>query len=161
MGKSRHFGILSIGILFGALFPFGLHTLLFKIFERILFLSDLNILFSSAIAAYTSVILTVILFIKTMNMLVISDLNQKIEIKKKIKIGVFVNLSLYFVWFLIPFIDNNLGIEYSSKIYRTYEILSTEFFWYEILINQLSSIICFSIIIGIMYQSVNTIGSEV
>jgi hypothetical protein len=94
-------------------------------------------------------------------MLVISDLNQKIEIKKKIKIGVFVNLSLYFVWFLIPFIDNNLGIEYSSKIYRTYEILSTEFFWYEILINQLSSIICFSIIIGIMYQSVNTIGSEV
>jgi hypothetical protein len=161
MRKDKLFGIISVGILFGVLFPLGLYTLMFKILERILFLTDLDILLSSAIAAYSSVVLAVVLFLKLMNYLINSELNEKKKIKSKMTAGVLANIGLYFFWFLIPFIDNNLGEEYQNKVFKSYELLSTEFVFYEILINQLSSIICFVILVGIMYNKLNTVANNV
>ncbi|WP_127141837.1 hypothetical protein [Flagellimonas marinaquae] len=161
MRKDKLFGIISVGILFGVLFPLGLHTLMFKILERIFFLTDLDILLSSAIAAYSSVVLAVVLFLKLMNYLINSELNEKRKIKSKMTAGVLANIGLYFFWFLIPFTDNNLGEEYQNKVFKSYELLSTEFVFYEILINQLSSIICFVILVGIMYNKLNTVANNV
>lgn len=160
MKKNKIYGLISIGILVGALFPQGLQNLIFKIFERILFNSNLDIFIASGISAFTGLIFTILIFKKLMDYFIDFDYSKNSEIKKALIIGILINLSFMLTWFFIPIIDSRLGESYRINLRNGYEILSSNFYISEFLINGLSSLICYILIVIIIFKKVNTVANN-
>lgn len=160
MKKNKIYGLISIGILVGALFPQGLQNLIFKIFERILFNSKLDIFIASGISALIGLILTIFIFEKLMNYFIDFDYSKNSEIKKALIIGLLINVSFMITWILIPIIDSWLGESYRINLRNGYEILSSNLYISEFLINGLSSLICYILIVIIIFMKVNTVANK-
>ncbi|PLX03796.1 MAG: hypothetical protein C0595_05690, partial [Marinilabiliales bacterium] len=157
MKKNKIYGLISIGIMIGVLFPQGLQNLILKIFERILFNSNLDIFIASGISALIGLILTILIFKKLMNYFTDFDYSKKSEIKKALIIGIFINISFLIIWFFIPIIDSRFGESYTNNLKIGYEILHSNIFLSEVLINGMSSLICYVLIIIIIFKKVNTV----
>ena len=158
MKKNKIYGLISIGILIGAIFPQGLQNLIFKIFERILFNTNIDTYLASGISAVIGIILTILIFRKLMNYFIGFDYTKRYELKKALIIGILINLSLMITWFFIPIIDSRLGESYQTNFRKGYEILSSNFM-YEFLISGMSSYICFILIVIIMFRRINTVAN--
>lgn len=157
MEKNKIYGLISIGILIGALFPQGLQNLLFKILERILFNTDLNVFAASGLSAIIGLVVTVLVFIRVMNYFMAFDYTQRSEIKKALVIGLLINVFSVLVWSLLPFMDSWLGSTYSENIIEGYYLLSKNTYMSEFWISGMSSFLCFISIVIIIFNKVNTV----
>jgi hypothetical protein len=161
MKQNRIYIIISLGILFGALFPIGIYTLIFKTLQRVLFNTSWNTFLASGMAAYVAVLFAVVSFIRIMNYLVRFDYSNLSEVKKIFWLGVLANVGIYLIWFLIPFIDGGLGVEYMTNLNRSYQLLNSNILWGTILIDQGSAWLCSVSIFYLIYRKINTVGNNV
>ncbi|MGB5463635.1 MAG: hypothetical protein WBM92_09740 [Aureibaculum sp.] len=161
MKQNKVYIIISLGILFGAFFPLGIYTLIFKILERVLFTIEWNTFLASGIAAYAAALFTVFSFSQIMDYLIQFDYSHLSEVKKVFWLGVLANVGLYLVWFLIPIIDGRLGADYMANLHRSYELLNSNVFLGSVLINQGSAFLCFISIVIIIYRKIISVGSTV
>ncbi len=157
MKQNKVYIIISLGILFGAFFPTGIYTLIFKTLERVLLSNDLNVFLASGIAAYTAVILAVLSFRPIMNYLVQFDYSKVTEIKRVFWLGVLANVGMYLIWFLIPLIDGGLGMDYIKNLNDSHKLLNSNILWGPVLINQGSAFLCFISIVYLIYRKINTV----
>ncbi|NPD44105.1 MULTISPECIES: hypothetical protein [unclassified Lentimicrobium] len=155
MDKNKTYIKISIGILFGALFPIGIYNLIFKLLERLLFYIDLNILFASGIASFVAAAVAVYIFSRTMNYLLQFDYSKAPQVKRLFFMGVGVNLAIQLIWFIIPIIDGRLGSEYDEKINQAYALLTTDHFLAHITINIGGELIAFLGMVYLIYRKIN------
>jgi len=161
MKKNNIYGLISIGIIVGAIFPQALQNLIFKIFERILFNSKIDTFIASGIAAIIGLIISIFIFEKFMNYLVNFDYSKNSELKKALVIGILIKLSFITIWFIIPFIDGWLGESYIQNLRKGYEILNSNIYISKILINGIIPLICYFFIVIIIFKKVNTVANTV
>ena len=156
MKQNKIYIIISLGILFGTLFPVGIYTLTFKTLQRVLFNTSWNTFLASGTAAYVAVLFAVVSFIQIMKFLVKFDYSNLSEIKKVFWLGVLANVGIYLIWFLIPIVDASLGAEYMTNLNRSYQLLNSNILWGPILIDQGSAWLCFLSIFYLIYRKLNT-----
>ncbi|WP_273274791.1 hypothetical protein [Maribacter polysiphoniae] len=156
MEKNKKFTIFSIGILFGAFFPYGIWNLVYKVLERVLFNTDFNTFLASGIAAYTGAIFTIFCFSRISDYLMQFDYSDIFEVKKAFWLGILANGGLFLIWFLIPLIDGLLGQGYMDNLNNAYQTLDSNFILGKITINQGSSFLCFFGIVVLIYKKINT-----
>ena len=160
MKQNKIYIIISLGILFGAFFPFGIYTLIFKTLERVLFNTGWNTFLASGVAAYVAAIFAVFSFSRIMNYLVKFDYSNISEVKKVFWLGVLANVGIYLIWFLIPLIDGRLGAEYMTNLNRSYQLLNSSILLGHVLINQGSELLCFLSIVYLIYRKINTVANN-
>lgn len=113
--NNRLIALLSIGLFLHPLLPgLGLQDLLQLTLTRILFITDLNPLMSSAIASYSGLIIAVLIFRWILNKLQKLD-NQDLNIHWRLALITFI--CFYALWFSFPYFTNPFS-EYWIKGYK-------------------------------------------
>ncbi len=154
MNNNKTYIIISIGILFGALFPIGVYTLIFKILERILFNTSLNTFLASGTSAYTAAIISILSFSLMMEYLITNDYSKVSQVKKVFCVGIIVNILIHLLWFFIPFIDGYLGLEYMNTINQAYELLASDLVFGHLITNISGQLVTFIGIVYLMYKRI-------
>ena len=148
MNENQKYGIIGVGLLLGGLFPSGLQVFLFKFLERFLLRIDFNVYALSAIAAYSSTIITVLIFIKMLDYFVAFDFSNKKGIMKALGVGLVFYISLQLLFMALPFVNNLFDPESNIQLWQKYEEPYSMLI-FELLVPSLSSVLCF-VAIGII-----------
>ncbi|MEJ4088148.1 hypothetical protein [Galbibacter orientalis] len=154
MNPNKNYVLVLIGMLFGAFYPYGIYTLFFKLLERTLFIFPINVFTASAIAAYMAVVFALLSFVGMSKYMSTFSFKSEADVKSVFRMGVLINISIFFIWILLPIIDLNLGQKNLDNINNSYQILNSDFLISTLLIKSGSSLLCFGGVAYVVYKNV-------